>query len=182
LKVATFAGGCFWCIEEVFCRLPVAEVLPGYSGGCVEEPTYEDVCSGETGHVEAVRVCYDPDVIPYREILIEFLTSIDPTDGKGQFSDRGSQYRPVIFYHDGEQRAIAERALRLLENSSIFSEPISVEVRPFENFYPAEDFHRKFYRKEPMRYYAYKSASGRESFCRVVWEMKGGKRFLEENL
>jgi len=183
VNIATFAGGCFWCIEEALSKLPgVVEVVPGYSGGSVENPTYEEVCTGKTGHVEAVQVKYDPSVISYRELLIEFLTSIDPTDGGGQFADRGSQYRPVIFYHDEEQRKIAERALKLLSESSLFSEPIAVEIEPFKNFYPAEEYHRRYFEKEPMHYYYYKVGSGRKTYCEIVWKKKGGRELLEKNL
>ena len=183
MAVATFAGGCFWCLEEVFSNLPgVVEVIPGYAGGDVENPSYEEVCSGITGHVEAVRVEYDPKRISYRDLLITYLTSIDPTDSEGQFADRGSQYRPVIFYHDEEQKKLAKRALELLSAGGLFDEPIAVELRPFKNFYPAEEYHRMYFKKEPMHYFYYKTGSGRKTYCEVVWDRKGGRRFLEENL
>ncbi|SMO46498.1 peptide-methionine (S)-S-oxide reductase/peptide methionine sulfoxide reductase msrA/msrB [Balnearium lithotrophicum] len=182
-KVATFAGGCFWCIEEAFSKLPgVVEVTPGYSGGNSENPTYEEVCTGKTGHVEAVQVKYNPKEVSYRELLITFLTSIDPTDRNGQFADRGSQYRPVIFYHDEEQKELAEKALKILSESSLFSDPIAVEVRPFKNFYPAEEYHRRYFEREPMHYYYYKEVSGRKAYCEIVWKKKGGKELLEKNL
>ena len=182
-KVATFGGGCFWCLEEAFSKVPgVIEVVPGYAGGEVENPTYEEVCTGKTGHAEVVQVVYDPEKVSYRDLLITYLTSIDPTDGGGQFADRGSQYRPVIFYHDEEQRELAERALKVLEESSLFSEPIAVSVEPFKNFYPAEEYHHRYYQKEPMRYYYYKASSGRKTYCEVVWDKKGGRKLLEERL
>jgi len=183
VKKATFAGGCFWCLEEAFSGLPgVKEVVPGYAGGDKEGPTYEEVCTGKTGHVEAVQVTYDSEEISYRELLITFWTAIDPTDAGGQFADRGSQYRPVIFYHDEEQRKIAERALKLLSESSLFSEPIAVEIEPFKNFYPAEEYHRRYFEKEPMHYYYYKVGSGRKTYCEIVWKKKGGRELLEKNL
>ncbi|WP_456341814.1 peptide-methionine (S)-S-oxide reductase MsrA [Thermovibrio sp.] len=182
-EVATFAGGCFWCLEEAFSKVPgVIEAIPGYAGGEVENPAYEEVCTGETGHAEAVQVVYDPEEVSYRELLITYLTNIDPTDGGGQFADRGSQYRPVIFYHNEEQRALAEKALKILAESSLFSEPISVKVEPFRNFYPAEEYNRRYYQKEPMRYYYYKVGSGRKTYCEVVWGKKGGRELLEERL
>ena len=183
VKLATFGGGCFWCIEEAFSKLNgVIEAVPGYAGGDVENPTYEEVCSGKTGHVEAVQVKYDPEKVSYRELLITYLTSIDPTDSGGQFADRGSQYRPVIFYHDEEQKRLAERALKLLSESGLFSEPVAVSVESFKNFYPAEEYHRRYFEKNPMHYFYYKEGSGRKRFCEIVWDKKGGRKFLEENL
>ncbi|WP_457677702.1 peptide-methionine (S)-S-oxide reductase MsrA [Thermovibrio sp.] len=182
-EVATFAGGCFWCMEEAFSKLEgVVEVVPGYSGGEVENPSYEEVLTGKTGHVEAVQVIYDPEKVSYRELLITYLTNIDPTDSEGQFADRGSQYRPVIFYHDERQKELALKALKVLEESSLLSGPVKVEVRPFKNFYPAEEYHRGYYKKEPLRYYYYKVDSGRKGYCEVVWEKRGGRRLLEEKL
>ncbi|RKQ61594.1 peptide-methionine (S)-S-oxide reductase [Thermovibrio guaymasensis] len=183
VKVATFGGGCFWCLEEAFSKVEgVIKVTPGYAGGDVENPTYEEVCSGKTGHVEAVQLFYDPERVSFRELLITYLTNIDPTDSKGQFADRGSQYRPVIFYHDEEQRRLSEKALRVLSESSLFEEPVSVKVEPFKNFYPAEEYHHRYYQKEPMRYYHYKVNSGRKTYCEIVWEKKGGRKLLEEKL
>ncbi len=183
VKMATFGGGCFWCIEEAFSRVDgVLEAVPGYAGGEVENPTYEEVCTGKTGHVEAVQVKYDPEKVSYRDLLITFLTSIDPTDPGGQFADRGSQYRPVIFYHDEEQKRLAEKALKVLEESGLFSEPIAVSVEPFKNFYPAEEYHRRYFEKNPMHYFYYKEGSGRKRYCEIVWDKKGGRRILEENL
>ena len=182
-KVATFGGGCFWCLEEAFRELPgVLEVTPGYAAGDVENPTYEEVCTGATGHAEAVQVVYNPEEISYRDLLITYLTNINPTDGGGQFADRGSQYRPVIFYHDEEQKELAEKALKILAESSLFDEPIAVSVEPFKNFYPAEEYHHRYYQKEPMRYYYYKVGSGRKAYCEALWDKKGGRKLLEEKL
>jgi len=183
LKKATFAGGCFWCLEEAFSKVPgVVEVIPGYAGGNVENPTYEEVCSGKTGHVEAVQITYDPEKVSYRELLITFWTSIDPTDSGGQFADRGSHYKTVIFYHDEEQRKLAEKSKKILEESGLFSETITTEIKPFKNFYPAEGYHRRFFEKEPMRYYYYKISSGRAKYCEIVWDKKNGRKLLEEKL
>ena len=183
LKKATFAGGCFWCLEAAFSGLPgVKEVIPGYAGGDKENPTYEEVCSGKTGHVEAVQVTYDPEEISYRELLIVFWTTIDPTDPGGQFADRGSQYRTVIFYHDEEQKELALRSKEILERSGLFSEPIVTEIKPFKNFYPAEEYHQRYFEKEPLAYYHYKVGSGRKTYCEIVWDKKGGRKILEENL
>ncbi len=182
-EVATFGGGCFWCLEEAFSNLEgVIEVIPGYGGGELENPTYEEVCSGTTGHVEVVQVIYEPSKVSYKELLITYLTSIDPTDGKGQFADRGSQYRPVIFYHNEKQRDLAHKALKVLSESSLFNGEIAVSVEPFKNFYPAEEYHRKYYLKEPFRYLYYKEASGRKAYCQIVWDRKGGRKLLEEKL
>lgn len=182
-EVATFGGGCFWCLEEAFSKLDgVIEVVPGYSGGNLENPTYEEVCSGSTGHAEVVQVFYDPDRVSYRELLITYFTSIDPTDGKGQFADRGSQYRPVIFYHNQQQKELAQKAVKILNESSLFKGKVAVLVEPFKNFYPAEEYHRKYYLKEPFRYIYYKEASGRKAYCQIVWDKKGGRKLLEENL
>ncbi len=182
-EVATFGGGCFWCLEEAFSKVPgVIEVIPGYGGGETENPSYEEVCTGKTGHAEVVQVVYDPEKVSYRELLITYLTNIDPTDPQGQFADRGSQYRPVIFYHNQKQKELAEKALKVLAESSLFSQPIAIKVEPFKNFYPAEEYHRRYYQKEPMRYYYYKVGSGRKDYCQIVWEKKGGRKILEERL
>ncbi|MEO2068674.1 MAG: peptide-methionine (S)-S-oxide reductase MsrA [Desulfurobacteriaceae bacterium] len=182
-KKATFAGGCFWCLEEIFSKIEgVVEVIPGYAGGFTENPTYEEVCSGKTGHVEAVQVIYDPTKVSYKDLLIAFWTSIDPTDDGGQFADRGNQYRTVIFYHDEEQRNLAEKSKKILLESGLFSEPIATRVKPFKNFFEAEDYHKKFFKKEPMRYYHYKINSGRDTYCKIVWEKKNGRKILQEKL
>ncbi len=183
LERATFAGGCFWCLEEAFSKVEgVVEVIPGYAGGTVEDPTYEEVCTGETGHVEAVQVLFDRRKISYRKLLITFWISIDPTDAKGQFFDRGSQYRTVIFYHDEEQKRLAEKSKRILEESGLFTEPVVTEIRPFYSFYPAEEFHHRYFERNPLEYFYYKRGSGRETYCRVVWKEKGGRKILEEKL
>ncbi|MBE0596122.1 MAG: peptide-methionine (S)-S-oxide reductase MsrA [Desulfuromonadales bacterium] len=175
-KSATFAGGCFWCLEPPFEKLPgVLSVLPGYTGGTVAEPSYEEVCSGETGHAEAVQIVYDPQQVGYRELLEIFWRNIDPTDPGGQFADRGSQYRSAIFFHDGEQEREARESKARLEASGKFDRPIRTEIVPAAPFYPAEEYHRQYHRKEPGRYQRYRWGSGRQRFIEQAWGDKEGE-------
>ncbi len=170
LKVATFAGGCFWCTESDFEKAPgVVKVISGYSGGTKENPTYQEVSSGSTGHVEAVQVYYDPSRITYEGLLDAFWKHIDPTDPGGQFVDRGSQYRSVIFYRDEEQKQLAERSKEALGKSGKFSKPIVTEIIPFTKFYEAEEYHQDYYKKNPLRYKFYRYNSGRDQFLKKVW-------------
>ncbi len=170
LSVATFAGGCFWCVESGFEMLPgVVEVISGYSGGDTEDPTYETVSSGATGHTEAIQVYYDPAKIGYETLVASLWRQIDPTDSEGQFSDRGRQYRPAIFYHDEEQRKIAEASASALEQSGRYQRPLAMEIVPFERFYRAEAYHQNYYRKNPIRYRYYRRGSGRDRFLERVW-------------
>jgi peptide methionine sulfoxide reductase msrA/msrB len=165
--LATFAGGCFWCVEAAFEPLDgVIEAVSGYTGGEKENPTYEEVSSGKTGHLEAVQVRYDPSRISYQQLLDEFWMNIDPTDTGGQFADSGSQYRTAIFYHDEEQRKAAEESRRGLAASGRYDKPIATEIRKYEAFYPAEDYHQGYYKKHPGHYGAYKKASGRGDYIR----------------
>ncbi len=167
---STFAGGCFWCIGAAFGGLDgVLEVVSGYTGGVKENPTYEEVSTGKTGHYEAVQIVYDPSKITYKDLLYEFWRNIDPTDSKGQFSDKGSQYRTAIFYHNEEQRRLAEESKKELGKSEIFGKPITTEIIKFTKFYPAEDYHQDFYKKCPVRYNTYKFYSGRQQFIENVW-------------
>ena len=157
-KTATFAGGCFWCTESDFEKVDgVLEVISGYTGGSKENPTYEEVSSGQTGHTEAVQVVYDPAKVSYKELLDIFWKHMDPTDSGGQFVDRGSQYRPAIFYHDDEQKGQAEESREALDKSGRFSKSIVTEIVKFSNFYRAEDYHQNYYKKNPMRYKYYRS-------------------------
>jgi len=175
-KKAIFAGGCFWCMEGPFQRLEgVADVLAGYTGGKIKNPTYEQVSSGVTGHLEAVLVVYDPTKIGYSELLEVYWRQIDPTDAGGQFADRGSQYKTAIFYFDEEQKSIAELSKRKLEESGKFDRPIATAILPAQEFYPAEEYHQDFYLKSPLRYKDYKIGSGREGFIKRTWESEGGK-------
>lgn len=168
--VATFAGGCFWCVEKAFEEVPgVARVISGYSGGTEENPTYEQVASGRTGHTEAVQVYYDPEVVEYAGLLQALWHMMDPTDNDGQFVDRGKQYRPAIFYHNSQQRQIAEAAVAELDASNTYSDPVVIPVEPFETFYKAESYHQDYYRKNPIRYRVYTFNSGRFQFVESVW-------------
>jgi peptide methionine sulfoxide reductase msrA/msrB len=170
LQKATFAGGCFWCTEADFEKLPgVVKVISGYAGGHKENPTYNEVSSGTTGHVEAVQVYYDPAKVTYEELLDYFWKHIDPTDPGGQFVDRGQQYRSVIFYHDEEQRRLAKKSKEALEKSGRFSKPIVTEIVKFTNFYEAEEYHQDYYKKSPLKYKFYRYRSGRDQFLEKVW-------------
>lgn len=170
LKTATFAGGCFWCVESDFEKVDgVVEAVSGYTGGQQPNPTYEEVSAGGTGHAEAVQVTYDPAKITYKELLDVFWRHVDPTDGGGQFVDRGSQYRTAIFYHDEEQKRIAEESKAQLEKSGRFSEPVVTEIVPLTEFYPAEDYHQDYYTKNPLRYKLYRFGSGRDQFLNSTW-------------
>ncbi len=178
---ATFAGGCFWCVEADFEKQPgVLKVVSGYTGGQKENPTYEEVSSGRTGHVEAVQIYYDPSRITYEELINIFWRHIDPTDAGGQFVDRGAQYRSAIFYHDEEQKKIAEKSMEALRQSGRFSKNIATEILEFTRFYEAEDYHQDYYKKNPWRYQYYRYGSGRDQFLQKAWGKaseagKGGK-------
>ncbi len=168
LKTATFAGGCFWCVESDFEKLPgVVEAVSGYTGGHGDNPTYGDY--GSKGYVEAVQVFYDPDKISYQELLDYFWRHVDPTDPGGQFVDRGPQYRSVIFYHDAEQQRLAETSKRALEKSGRFPKPIVTEIVPFTKFYRAEDYHQDYYKTHAVKYKYYRWNSGRDQFIKKVW-------------
>jgi peptide methionine sulfoxide reductase msrA/msrB len=170
LKTATFAGGCFWCVESDFEKIDgVVEAVSGYTGGQEPDPTYKEVSAGGTGHAEAVQVRYDPDKITYKELLDVFWRHVDPTDAGGQFVDRGSQYRPAIFYHDEEQKRIAEESKAELDKSGRFSKPIATEIVPLAEFYSAEEYHQDYYDKNPVRYKLYRYGSGRDKFINSTW-------------
>jgi peptide methionine sulfoxide reductase msrA/msrB len=173
LEYATFAGGCFWCMEPPFENLDgVHEVIVGYTGGDTENPSYEEVSSGETGHYEAIQIMYDPERITYEELLEVYWRQIDPTDAGGQFVDRGTQYRTAIFYHNRQQKELAEESRRRLEESGRYDKPIVTEILPYQEFYPAEDYHQDYYQKNPDRYEYYKQNSGREDYLKEKWPAK----------
>ena len=173
LSEATFAGGCFWCTESDFEKFDgIVEVISGYVGGQTQDPTYQEVSAGGTGHAEAIRVRYDPQKITYDELLDIFWRHVDPTDSGGQFVDRGSQYRPAIFYHDDEQKRLAEESKRKLETSGRFNKSIATEIVPVSEFYQAEDYHQDYYKKNPLRYKMYRSNSGRDQFLEKAWADK----------
>lgn len=160
---ATFAGGCFWCMAPVFEQLGgITEVVVGYTGGTTAAPTYEDVSSGTTGHVEAIQLTFDPAQVSYSDILKVYWKNIDPTDTGGQFVDRGSQYRTAIFYHNADQRRQAEHSKAALESSGRFRKPIATMILPEAPFYRAEEYHQDYHKKNPARYELYKSNSGRK--------------------
>jgi peptide methionine sulfoxide reductase msrA/msrB len=168
--VATLAGGCFWCLEADFEKVPgVVKAVSGYTGGHEENPSYEEVSSGTTGHLEAVQVHYDPSKITYQELLDFFWRHIDPTDPGGQFVDRGSQYRSAIFYHDDEQKRLAEISKEALGKSGRFDQPIITEILPFAKFYEAEAYHQDYHKTHPWRYKYYRYGSGRDQFLKKVW-------------
>jgi peptide methionine sulfoxide reductase msrA/msrB len=170
LRIATFAGGCFWCTEADFEKLAgVVKVVSGYTGGQKENPTYEEVSSGTTGHIEAIQVYYDPSRITYEELLDYFWKHIDPTDSGGQFVDRGPQYRSAVFTHDEEQKRVAERSKAELNKSGRFNKPVATEIMKFTRFYEAEDYHQDYYKKSPLKYSYYRSGSGRDPFLKATW-------------
>jgi peptide methionine sulfoxide reductase msrA/msrB len=170
LKVATLAGGCFWCIAADFEKASgVVQVVSGYTGGQKENPTYEQVSTGTTGHCEAVQVYFDPSKVSYEQILNIFWRHIDPTDAGGQFADRGPQYRTAIFYHDGEQKHIAEQSKADLEASGKFKKPIVTSILKFSRFYEAEFYHQDYHKKNPVRYKLYRSGSGRDQYLDKAW-------------
>jgi peptide-methionine (S)-S-oxide reductase len=145
-QIATLANGCFWCSEAIFKRLKgVKSVLPGYSGGIVENPSYEEVCKGKTGHAESIQIEFDPTVTPYEKILDVFWHTHDPTTLNRQGNDVGTQYRSAIFYHDQKQKELAEKSKRDLEKAGVYKNPIVTEITPFKNFYVAEDYHKNYY-------------------------------------
>ena len=170
LSIATFAGGCFWCVESDFEKVAgVEQVISGFSGGSVANPTYKQVSAGSTGHVEAVQVYYDPQQIRYTDLLQAFWRQINPTDNEGQFVDRGKHYRPVIFYHNDEQQQLAKQSRQTLNNSGRFEKDINTEIVAFQNFYPAEEYHQDYYKKSPIRYKFYRFRSGRDQYLTKIW-------------
>jgi peptide methionine sulfoxide reductase msrA/msrB len=167
-SIATLAGGCFWCVESDFEKFPgVIKVISGYAGGKGGNPTYETYA--EMGYIEAVQVYYDPQKITYEQLLNYFWRHIDPTDGGGQFSDRGPQYRSAIFYQDNEQRQIAEKSKQALEKSGKLGKHIATDIIKFTNFYPAEEYHQNYHTKNPARYNFYRKWSGRDHTVRKLW-------------
>ena len=176
LEMATFAGGCFWCMEPPFDKLKgVVSTTSGYSGGRTRNPTYEEVSAGGTGHAEAVRVVYDPAKVSYSRLLEVFWHNIDPTVKDRQFCDSGNQYRSAIFYHDEHQRKLALESRRNLEKTKRFREPIVTEITVAGEFYPAEEYHQDYYRKNPVRYKYYRYSCGRDKRLSELWGDAAGK-------
>lgn len=168
--VATFAGGCFWCMEPPFEKLDgVREAVSGYTGGNTENPSYEEVSSGGTGHVEAVQVYYDPSVVSYETLLDVFWRQIDPTDDEGQFVDRGDQYLSGIFYHNEEQKKAAIASKEKIQSSNRFNKPIVTPIEQAETFFVAEEYHQDYYKENELRYKYYRNNSGRDQFLEKAW-------------
>jgi peptide-methionine (S)-S-oxide reductase len=170
LAHATFAGGCFWCMEGPFDRVPgVVSTTSGYTGGSVKKPSYEQVSSGATGHAESVDVVYDPAKVTYAQLLDVFWHNVDPLDAGGQFCDRGNQYRTAIFYHDEEQRRLAEESKQALEASGKLKKKIVTQIVPAGEFYAAEDYHQDYYLRNPIRYKYYRFNCGRDDRLKQLW-------------
>jgi len=175
LAVATFAGGCFWCMEPPYDMLPgVKRTISGFTGGRVERPTYEQVTYGDTGHLEAVRVVYDPRVVGYGTLLDVFWRNVDPLDDGGQFCDRGASYRTAIFVHTQEQRRLAQASLDALAASARFDDPIVTPIEVAGPFYPADDGHQDFYLENPVRYHYYRFSCGRGARLEELWGTHAG--------
>lgn len=171
---ATFAGGCFWCMQPPFDKaVGVKKVTVGYTGGTGKNPKYENYA--QMGHIESIKVEYDPSITSYKKLLAIFWQQIDPTDPDGQFVDRGSQYRAAIFYHTDEQKTEAQKSKEELEKSGRFSKPIVTQILPASPFYPAEDYHQEYYKKSPIKYTFYRSRSGRDTFIKKAWSKKISK-------
>ena len=170
LEKATFAGGCFWCMESPFEKLEgVTEVISGYTDGHKENPTYKEVSSGTTGHLESIQIIYDPSKITYTELLDVFWRQVDPTDPGGQFVDRGQQYTTAIFYHNDEQKALAEASKEKLNQSGRYDNSLVTPIKKASKFYPAEEYHQDYYDKNPIRYKYYRYNSGRDRYLKKIW-------------
>lgn len=171
VEIATVAGGCFWCMEGYLEPLDgVVKVISGYSGGDTKNPTYEEVSSGASGHLEAAQIYFNPEKISYEKILNAFWWHIDPTDDGGQFADRGSQYKTAVFYHNETQKKIAQESKKKLDASGKFNKPVATQILPFKTFYEAEEYHQGYYKKNAAHYNTYKKMSGRDPFVKKVWE------------
>ncbi|MCM0080410.1 peptide-methionine (S)-S-oxide reductase MsrA [Geomonas sp. Red32] len=176
LQKATFAGGCFWCMEHPFDELPgVVSVTSGYTGGETKNPTYEEVSAGGTGHAESVEVLYDPSKISYQQLLTRYWHNIDPTTKDAEFCDHGHQYRSAIFFHNEEQHRLAVKSKQDLEKSRPFKGAIVTEIVPAGPFYPAEEYHQHYYKKNPIRYHYYRFACGRDQRLKDLWGDLAGK-------
>ena len=176
---ATFAGGCFWCMESPFEKLEgVKEVISGYTDGHKENPTYEEVSSGTTGHLESIQIIYDPSKISYTELLDVFWQQVDPTDPGGQFVDRGQQYTTAIYYHNDKQKELAETSFKKLNQSGRYDQSMVTPIKKASTFYPAEEYHQDYYKKNPIRYKYYRYNSGRDRYLKKIW---GGEKMNTSN-
>ena len=165
MKKATFAGGCFWCMQGPFdIRDGVVKTMVGFSGGNLISPSYEQVCKGDTGHYEVIQIEFDDEIVSYKELLKIFFLNINPTDPDGQFADKGYHYRTAIFYHDDKQMQIATEYIEYLEKRKIYEKQIVTKILKFETFYPAEKYHQKYYKKNSVQYNSYKLFSGRKAY------------------
>ena len=173
--VATFAGGCFWCMEPPYDKVPgVTATISGYMGGRTVNPTYQDVSSGTTGHAEVVQVVYDPKKVSYEKLLDVYWVNVDPTVRNRQFCDSGTQYRTAIFYHTEEQRKAAEASKAAIEKTKPFKDPIVTPIEMAGPFYPAEDYHQDYYKKNPVRYQFYRTGCGRDARLKELWGDRAG--------
>ncbi|WP_149094879.1 peptide-methionine (S)-S-oxide reductase MsrA [Paenibacillus terrae] len=170
MEKATFAGGCFWCMVTPFEEQPgIHGIVSGYTGGTIPDPTYEQVKTGTTGHYEVVQITFEPELFPYEKLLELYWPQTDPTDGEGQFQDRGTQYKPAIFYHTDQQRDLAEQSKEQLAKSGRFDKPIVTEILPASIFYPAEDYHQDYHKKNVKHYKEDRAQSGRDEFINQNW-------------
>lgn len=180
VELATFAGGCFWCIEAPFEGINgVITVISGYSGGKEKNPSYADVSAGKTSHKESVQIKFNPEVISYSELVDIFWQQYDPTDAGGSFYDRGSQYESAIFFHNASQKQAAESSKKRLDKSGRFKKPVVTPILKFDNFYPAEEYHQDYYKKNPTEYYAYRRGSGRDAFIAEHWPVKLEEKYTK---
>ncbi|EKO3575021.1 peptide-methionine (R)-S-oxide reductase MsrB [Vibrio metschnikovii] len=174
--IATLAGGCFWCTEADLEKLEgVVNVVSGYAGGTLANPTYQQVSSGKSGHIEVIQVTFDEHLVSYEQVLDYFLRHIDPTDAKGSFVDRGLQYRPAIFYHDSAQKQIAQQLIKQVDALGIYQKPLNTELIEYTEFWPAEEYHQDFYKKNPIRYKYYRHASGRDQYLDQIFGRERNK-------
>jgi len=170
LSTAVFAGGCFWCVEADFDKVDgVVSTVSGYTGGTVANPTYKQVSHENTGHYEAVKVTYDPDKVSYADLVDYYFHHIDPTDAAGQFCDKGESYRSAVFVSDADQREVAETEVEMIDNSGVLGTPVVTQILDASTFWPAEDYHQDYYKKNPLKYRYYRTACGRDARVKKVW-------------
>ena len=175
--IATLAGGCFWCVESDLEKVPgVLFVVSGYAGGSIKNPSYKQVSAGNTQHIESVKVTFNPEKLSYQKLLQHFWKIIDPTDPDGQFVDRGRQYSTAIFFHNEGQKKIALESKQTLQKSNRYTKPVITPILPFTTFYPAEEYHQDYYKKNPLRYRYYRYRSGRDQFLKKVWSTPSAKQ------
>ena len=169
-EIATFAGGCFWCVEAVFEELKgVNSVISGYAGGNKKNPTYKEVSSGQTEHLEVIQIHFNPQKISYKQLVEILWKNINPTDDGGQFVDRGTQYSTAIFYHNEEEKRVAEHSKQELQNSGRYEKPIITPIRVYKNFFSAEEYHQDYYKKNSVKYKLYRYNSGRDQYLKKKW-------------